>query len=108
MSDTPTSAKPIDTIRLERALVAFVRESDDPELIAEVGGLAAALRELAASVPAIVAERDTLRAEVKRLRGVAITGWESARLLAICPPTFGAPATEKAADDALADLRKGP
>lgn len=49
-----------------------------------------------------------LEREVERLRQAAINGWESARLLAICPPTFGAPATEKAADEALAKLQKPP
>jgi hypothetical protein len=54
----------------------------------------------------VKAERDKLRARVGELTSVARTGWESARLLAICPPTFGAPATEKAADEALAALEK--
>jgi hypothetical protein len=46
----------------------------------------------------------TLEAELTETLALARNGWSSARLLAICPPTFGAPATERAADEALARL----
>src|SRR5690349_12868910 len=60
---------------------------------------------LADELLAYITHAESLERENAELRRHAITGWESARCLAICPPPFGAPATEKAADEALAKLR---
>jgi hypothetical protein len=46
------------------------------------------------------------KARADRAIKLARVGWESARLLAICPPTFGAPATERAADEALVQIKE--
>jgi hypothetical protein len=51
-------------------------------------------------------EIDRLRARVKESLRLARNGWQSARVLAIAPPTFGAPATEWAADEALARIEE--